>query len=52
MCRRNWIPAAALIGFGAGVWTGLVFESGLLRLVVGAAAMGVGLWLLRCNWHA
>lgn len=47
MCRRNQIPAAALLGFGAGVLTGLLFESVLLRLVVGAAAISVGLWLLR-----
>ncbi len=49
MCRRNWIPAAALIGFGAGLVLSLVVESVLLRLIVGGAAIGVGLWLLRTN---
>ena len=49
MCRRNWIPAAALIGLGAGMVLSLVFESVLLRLVVGAVAIGVGFALLRTN---
>lgn len=52
MCRKHLIPAAALLGFGAGVWTGLFIESSLVRLVVGAAAIGVALWLLKCNCHA
>ena len=52
MCRKNLIPAAALIGFGAGVWLGLFIESSLLRLVVGAAAIGVALWLVKYNCHA
>lgn len=52
MCRRNQIPAAALIGFGAGLLVGLLFESALVHLVVGAAAIGVGVWLLQGKCHA
>ena len=47
MCRKNWIPAAALIGFGAGLLGSLLVESVLVRLVVGLAAISVGVWLLR-----
>lgn len=47
MCRRNMVLAAALIGFGAGILVSLVLESALLRLIVGAASIGVGLGLLR-----
>ena len=49
MCRKNLIPAAAAIGFGAGMIASLLFESSLVRLVVGAAAIGVGYWLLNAN---
>ena len=47
MCRKNWISAAVLIGFGAGIVVGLLFDSELVRLVVGVAAISVGIWLLR-----
>ena len=47
MCRKHWIPAAAVVGFGAGVLVGLAFESSLVTLVVGMAAISVGFWLLR-----
>lgn len=47
MCRKNQIPAAAAIGFGVGILAGTAFESPLVTLVVGAAAISVGLWLLR-----
>lgn len=49
MCRRNWVPAAALLGFGAGVVLSLMCESVLLRLIVGAAAICGGSLLLRTN---
>ena len=52
MCRKNVIPAAAALGFGLGIWTGLFLESPLVRLLVGAAAIGVALWLVKCNCHA
>ena len=47
MCRKNWIPAAAVIGFGAGILAGLAIESSLITLAVGMAAISVGVWLLR-----
>lgn len=47
MCRKNWVSAAALIGFGAGLLAAGLFGSELLRLVVGLAAISVGVWLLR-----
>ena len=47
MCRKNWIPAAGAIGFGCGVLAGLAFNSSLFTLVVGMAAISVGVWLLR-----
>ena len=46
MCRKNWVSAAALIGFGGGILSGLLLESAFLTLVVGMAAIGAGLWLL------
>ena len=47
MCRKNWIPAAALIGFGVGMVVGLLLESQLVTLAVGLAAISGGIWLLR-----
>lgn len=47
MCRRNLLPGAALLGFGVGMVLSLIFESSLVRLAVGAAAIGVGFWLLK-----
>ncbi len=47
MCRKNLIPAAALLGFGAGVILSLLWDSSLVRLVLGAAALAIGCWLLR-----
>ena len=47
MCRKNQINAAALLGFGAGLLLGLLVESQLLVLLVGAAAICGGFWLLR-----
>ena len=49
MCRRNRIPAAALLGFGAGLLLSLMCEAVLLRLIVGAAAICGGAMLLRAN---
>ena len=49
MCRKYWIQAAALSGFGAGVWIGLFVESPLVLLLVGAAAIGGAFWILKCN---
>jgi hypothetical protein len=49
MCRKHLIPAAGLFGFGVGIWTGLFFESSLVLLLVGAAAIGGALWLVKCN---
>lgn len=46
MCRKNLIPAGALMGFGAGLLVGLLFGSQFLALVVGAAAICGGFWLL------
>ena len=47
MCRKNQIRAGALIGFGAGMLLGLLFGSQFLALVVGAAAISGGVFLLR-----
>ena len=47
MCRKNQISAAALIGFGGGLLLGLLLESQLLALLVGAAAICGGFALLR-----
>ena len=52
MCRKYLIPAAGVFGFGLGIWVGLFVESPLVRLVVGAAAIGVAFWLVKCNCHA
>ena len=47
MCRKKWVNAAALIGLGAGILLGMLFESQLTALLVGAAAISGGIWLLR-----
>jgi hypothetical protein len=47
MCRKNWVSAAALLGFGAGILAGGLCGSELVRLAVGAAAICAGIWLLR-----
>lgn len=47
MCRKNLAAASALIGFGAGLLLGVLIESSLLQVVLGAAAVGVGFGLLR-----
>ena len=47
MCRKNQISAVALIGFGGGLLLGLLLESQLLALLVGAAAICGGFALLR-----
>ena len=47
MCRKNQISAAALIGFGGGLLLGLLLQSQLLVLLVGAAAICGGFALLR-----
>jgi hypothetical protein len=47
MCRKNQINAAALIGFGAGLLLGMLLQSQLLALLVGAAAICGGFALLR-----
>ena len=49
MCRKHLIPAAALLGFGGGIIVGMLIESSLVRLLVGAAAIGVALWIVKCN---
>ena len=47
MCRKNQIRAAALMGFGAGLLLGLLVQSQLLVLLVGAAAICGGYAMLR-----
>lgn len=47
MCRKNRISAAALFGFGGGLLLGLLIQSQLLALVVGAAAICGGFALLQ-----
>ena len=49
MCRKNWIPAAALLGIGLGMTLSMLTDSVLVRLIVGAAAICAGMWLLRTN---
>ena len=51
MCRRNLIPGAAMLGFGVGILVGMLMESALAHLIVGAAAIGGAIWLLqgRCR---
>lgn len=52
MCRKNQIIAVGFIGFGAGLLLGLLLQSQLLVLLVGAAAMCGGFALLRGKWQA
>ncbi|MBR7178481.1 MAG: hypothetical protein IKD27_03050 [Oscillospiraceae bacterium] len=52
MCRKNWVSAAALIGFGGGILSGLLLESAFVTLLVGMAAIGAGVWLLNGNCRA
>lgn len=47
MCRKNQISAAGLLGFGAGVLVGLMFESQFFVLLVGGAAICGGISLLK-----
>ncbi len=47
MCRKNLLPALAILGFGAGMVLSLLFNSLAVRLIVGVAAICGGLWLLR-----
>lgn len=47
MCRKNLVNAAALLGFGVGLLLGMFFESQLLALLVGMAAICGGFALLR-----
>ena len=51
MCRRNLIPGAALLGFGVGILVGMLMQSALAHLIVGAAAIGGAIWLMqgRCR---
>lgn len=46
MCRRDMVVAVALIAFGAGVLVGSWIESGLLRFLLAAGAIGLGILLL------
>ena len=52
MCRKNQIGAAALIGIGGGLLLGLLLQSQLLVLLVGAAAICGGFALLRGRFQA
>lgn len=52
MCRKNWVSAAAVIGFGTGLLGGLTIESSVVTLAVGAAAICAGIWLLRGKCRA
>ena len=52
MCRKNLASAAGLIGFGAGILVGMFFESQLVALVVGAAAISGGIFLVRGKCRA
>ena len=47
MCRKNQISAAGLLGFGAGMFAGLLMGSEFLILLVGAGAICGGVCLLR-----
>ena len=47
MCRKNQIRAVGLIGLGSGLLLGLLVESQLPVLLVGAAAISGGVALLR-----
>ena len=47
MCRKNQISASALLGFGSGLLLGMMVESQLLVLLVGAAAICGGITLLK-----
>ncbi len=52
MCRKNLLPAMAILGFGAGMVLSLLFDSSVVRLIVGGAAIGVGFWLLQGGCRA
>jgi hypothetical protein len=47
MCRKHWVNAAALLGFGGGLLAGLLLASQLFTLIVGMAAISGGICLLR-----
>lgn len=47
MCRRNLVLAAALIAFGAGLLVGLFVESCLAVLILAAASIAGGFFLLK-----
>ncbi len=49
MCRRNLVFAAALVAFGGGLMLSIVFDSVLIRLCISAAAILLGIGLLRGN---
>ena len=49
MCRKNLIFAVALTGFGAGLLTGCWIGSAAAQILWGAAAVGGGIYLLRCR---
>lgn len=46
MCRKNLVIAAALIAFGAGVLVGGWIESCILRFLLAAGSIAVGILLL------
>lgn len=47
MCRKNLFYGGVLLALGAGILVSLVIEGVLLRLLLGAAAIAGGIFLLR-----
>ena len=49
MCRRNILPAAALIAFGIGALLSVILGGGFLSILIAVAAITGGVLLLRQN---
>ena len=46
MCRYGKLPGAALTAFGLGILLSLVIGSVFISVLLGIAAVGIGVWLL------
>ena len=49
MCRKNQMVSLLLMAFGAGMLTGCCFTSTAVQVLLGAAALGSGICVLRCR---
>ena len=46
MCRKNFAVAAALIAFGVGVLVGGWIEGGIIRFLLAAGSIALGILIL------